>query len=62
MKEEIKSKIKLGIDEEIKHSLIAEGREDTIASFQTMFGNSQESFKKKMNTRLESLQQKLNLT
>ena len=46
MKEEIKSKIKLEIDEEMKQSLIAKVREDAIASFQTLFGKSQEPFKK----------------
>ena len=49
MKEQIKSKIKVAIDEETKQSLIAKGREDAIASFQNMFGKSQES-SKKMNT------------
>ena len=49
MKEGIKSKINLEIDEEMKQSLIAKGRENTIASFQTMFGESHES-SKKMNT------------
>ena len=47
MKEEIRSKIKIGIDEETKQSLINQGREDAIKSFQTMFGKS---FQKKINT------------
>ena len=52
MKEEIRSKIKVGIDEETKQSLIAKGREDAIASFQNivsskMFDKSRESFRKK---------------
>jgi hypothetical protein len=47
MKEEIRSKIKIGIDVETKQSLINQGREDAIKSFQTMFGKS---FQKKMNT------------
>jgi len=46
MKMEIKSKIKVAIDEETKQSLIAKGREDALASFQTMLGKSQKSFKK----------------
>lgn len=50
MKEEIRSKIRVGIDEETKQSLIAKGREDAIASFQNMFGKSRESFRKKINT------------
>lgn len=50
MKEEIRSKIRVSIDEETKQSLIAKGREDAIASFQNMFGKSQESFRKKLNT------------
>jgi hypothetical protein len=50
MKEEIRSKIRVGIDEETKQSLIAKGREDAIASFQNMFGKSRESFRKKLNT------------
>lgn len=50
MREEIRSKIRIGIDEETKQSLIAKGREDAIASFQTMFGKSRESFRKKLNT------------
>jgi hypothetical protein len=50
MKEEIRYKIRVGIDEETKQSFIAKGREDAIASFQNMFGKSQESFRKKINT------------
>ena len=50
MKEEIRSKIRVGLDEETKQSLIAKGREDAIASFQNMFGKSRESFRKKLNT------------
>ena len=49
MREEIRFKIKVSIDEETKQSLIAQGREDAMASFQNMFGKSQESFKKKTN-------------
>ncbi|KAH3800411.1 hypothetical protein DPMN_154044 [Dreissena polymorpha] len=37
MKEEIRSKIRVGIDEETKQSLTAKGREDAILSFQNMF-------------------------
>ena len=48
MREEIRSKIRVGIDEDTKQSLIAKGRED--ASFQNMFGKSRESFRKKINT------------
>jgi len=50
MREEIRSKIRVGIDEETKQSLIAKGREDAIASFQNMFGKSRESFRNKINT------------
>ena len=50
MKEEIRSKIRVGLDEETKQSLIAKGREGAIASFQNMFGKSRESFRKKLNT------------
>jgi hypothetical protein len=50
MKEEIRSKIRVSIDEATKESLIAKGREDAIASFQNMFGKSRESFRKKINT------------
>ena len=49
MKEEIRSKIKIGIDEQTKQSLINQGREETIKSFQNMFGKSRESFRKKLN-------------
>jgi len=49
MKEVVRSKSKIGIDEETKQSLINQGREDAIKSFQTMFGNSKESFQKKLN-------------
>jgi len=47
MKEEIKSKTRVGIDEETKQSLIAKGREEAIASFQNKFGKS---FRNKLNT------------
>lgn len=41
MKEEIRSKIKkVGIDEQTKQSLINQGREESIKSFQIMFGKS----------------------
>ena len=50
MREEIRSKIRVGIDEETKQSLIAKGREDAISSFQNMFGKSRESFRKTINT------------
>ncbi len=40
MKEEIRSKIKIGIDEQTKQSLINQGREETIKSFQNMFVKS----------------------
>lgn len=49
MKEEIRSNVKLGIDEETKQSLINKGREDAIKSFQNMFGKSRESFRNKFN-------------
>ena len=48
MKEEIRSKIKIGIDEQTKQSLINQGREETIKSFQNMFGKSRESFRRKI--------------
>ena len=41
MKEEIRSKIKAGIDEATKQSLINKGRDDAIQSFQNMFDKSQ---------------------
>ncbi|KAH3876919.1 hypothetical protein DPMN_000771 [Dreissena polymorpha] len=44
MKEDIRSKIRVGIGEETKQSLIAKGLEDAILSFQNMFS------KKKTNT------------
>ena len=44
MKEEIRSKIRVGIDEEKKQSLIAKGRDDAILSFQNMFSKSRETF------------------
>ena len=56
MKEEIRSKIKIGIDEQTKQSLINQGREETIKSFQNMFGKSRESFRRniyKSNTQQE---------
>jgi hypothetical protein len=37
MKEEIRSKIKIGIDEQTKQSLINQGRQEQIESFQTVF-------------------------
>jgi hypothetical protein len=46
-KEEIKSKIRVGLDEETKQSLIAKGRDDAILSFQNMFSKSKETFIKK---------------
>jgi hypothetical protein len=49
MKEEIRSKIKVGIDEQTKQSLINQGREETLKSFQSMFGKSRESFRRKLN-------------
>jgi hypothetical protein len=48
MKEEIRSKIKIGIDEQTKQSLINQGREETIKSVQNMFGKSRESFRRKI--------------
>ena len=50
MKEEIRSKVKLGINEQTRQSLITQGREDAIKSFQNMFGKSRDSFRKKFNT------------
>lgn len=50
MKEEIRSKIRLGIDEATKESFIAKGREDAIASFQNTFGKTRESLRNKLNT------------
>ena len=47
MKEEIRSRIKVGADEQRKQSLINQGRKETIKSLQTMFGKSRESFRKK---------------
>lgn len=44
LKEEIRSKIKTGIDEETKQVLITQGHENTIMLFQNMF-------QKKLNTR-----------
>ena len=41
MKKEIRSKIKAGIDEATKQSLINKGRDDAIKSFQNMFNKSQ---------------------
>ncbi|KAH3689664.1 hypothetical protein DPMN_015339 [Dreissena polymorpha] len=47
MKEEIRSKIRVGLDEQTKQSLIAKGRDDAILSFQNMFSKSKETFIKK---------------
>jgi hypothetical protein len=44
MKEEIRSKIKVGIDEETKQSLIMQGREDAIKTFQNMLGKKNLNF------------------
>jgi hypothetical protein len=50
MKEEIRSKIKVGIDEQTKNSLIEQGRAGAYTNFQDMFGKSRDSFRKKVNT------------
>ncbi|KAH3887581.1 hypothetical protein DPMN_011599 [Dreissena polymorpha] len=50
MKEEIRSKIRVGLDEETKQYLIAKGRDDAILSFQNMFSKSKQTFIKKTNT------------
>ena len=42
MKEEIRSKIKIGIDEQTKQSLINQGKEEAIKSFRNMFEKSKE--------------------
>jgi hypothetical protein len=51
IKTEIRSKIKIGLDEETKQSLIAEGRKDAMQSFQNMFEKSRQSFRKKSSNR-----------
>jgi hypothetical protein len=43
MKEEIRSKIKTGIAEQTKQSLINQGREEAIKNFQEMFGTRGEA-------------------
>jgi hypothetical protein len=42
MKEEIRSKIKIGIDEQTKQSLINQGRQEQIESFQTVFSKTRQ--------------------
>lgn len=48
MKDEIRSKIKVALDEDVKQSLIEQGRVEALQSVQTMFGRSRESFRKKL--------------
>lgn len=49
MKDEIRSKIKVALDEDAKQSLIEQGRAEALQSVQTMFGRSRESFRKKLD-------------
>ncbi|ELU13791.1 hypothetical protein CAPTEDRAFT_213860 [Capitella teleta] len=50
MKEEVRSNVKVALDEETKSSLIKQGREDAIDSFQKMFNKNRESFRRIINT------------
>lgn len=50
MKDEIRSNIKIAIDEEAKQSLIEQGRTEALHSMHTMFGRSRDSFRKKLDT------------
>ncbi len=46
MKEEVRTKIKGVIDEEVKNSLVNQGREEAIDNFQKMFSKNRASFRK----------------
>jgi hypothetical protein len=50
MKEEVRSNIKVALDEETKSSLINQGREDAIESFQKMFNKNRASFRRIIDT------------
>lgn len=50
MREEIRNKIKVDIDEQTKQSLIEQGRVEALKNVETMFGRSRESFRKKLDT------------
>lgn len=48
MKDEIRSKNKVTLDEDAKQSLIEQGRVEALQNVQHMFGSSRESFRKKL--------------
>ena len=45
MKEQIRSKIKIGIDEQTKQSLINQGREEATRTFENMFNKKKQTVK-----------------